>query len=362
MTTARQGVSQPNNIKLIALTIAMALAIGLAYHARANEPAAASFPCAVLESSSGEAEVLDSSRTHLAEATPNTPVPCGGWVSVSRGVAKLKHRFGYELHLGPGTFAQFNDSEDAILLFRGQLYSVASGGMGELRILTPNARVKVSRAAAITLFDSDEESTQVVALDGTSEIANRFDAAATVLVKAGEQSTLDFKLLRVVPSVPKVIAIASVKDKLQELDVPAHADQKAYAVIRAREKQVFAEQEKASQPTDQYPDEQVGGKTPNRKSRKLASVPSSGAGDSDNSSPTADYWQAKSVGGDVDGLKILKESKHAAAGRHPAKVSVTDESGAAAQAENDKLDQKHKKADAAEKQRLIEELSEIKSD
>jgi hypothetical protein len=307
----------------------------------------------VVDSYYGDTQILDESRTQIAEADHHTPVLCGGWVSVENGWVTLQHRFGYRIHLGPKSFVRFMDDSDAIILYRGQMFAQAGGGMGELRILTPNARVRVSRASVITLFDPEEESTQLTTVDGKATFENRFDGTkrASIAVRSGFASTLDFKLMRVVPSAPKIVATHSLRAKLKELNVPQRQSERALAVARNRQKELFAA-------FDQSENENVTSK----KARSVVSekisarVPASTESRGTSSRfDSNDYLLRKTLGGSKEGMKLLHTS---AKKRHhaPQKARVQVEDPEA------ELMARQKSAEDQERRRLIEELSKIHSD
>lgn len=347
-----------NTIKLFALAaFVSAFALGCAptYANEARpegiEPAR---PCAVVDSFAGDAQILNESRTNVSEADKKAPIFCGGWVSVQSGWLVLQHRFGYRVHVGPGTFAQLQDDADAIVVYRGQVFAQAGGGMGELRVVTPNARIRISRGSLVALFDPEEEKTQLTVVDGKASFENRFDTTkkANVTVKSGYASMLDFKLLRIVPSVPKIAAGSSLKAKLKELHVPERESERALAVTRNRQKELFSVFEKNQ-------NENV---KPEKHARSIASVRATvektGHKHVDdpekNERMKEDYLVRKTLGGSEEGMKILG---HAATQRKPAqkaRVQVEDPEA--------RLLTRQKNAEDAEKKRLIEELSKIRSE
>jgi hypothetical protein len=316
-------------------------------------------PCAVVEQYAGDSQILNESRTHVSEADVKAPVECGGWVSVQNGWLILQHRFGYRIHVGPGSFAQLQDDADALVVYRGQVFAQAGGGMGEFRMITPNARIRLSRASAVALFDPEEEKTQLTVVDGKAQFENRFDTTkkANVTVKSGFASMLDFKLLRIVPSVPKLAATSSLKAKLKELHVPERDSERALAIARNRQKELFASFEKTQ-------NENVKPEKSHEKKhdRSIASVGSKhghaahhdGNDPEKNQEIAKDYLLRKTLGGNAEGMKILGKTP---AQRKPAQKAHVEVEDPEAQ-----LLAKQKRAEDAEKRRLIDELSKIKSD
>jgi hypothetical protein len=343
---------KPRTLELLLLFAAVAPAFA---NEAGPEGIHAAKPCAVVDRFSGDAEILNESRTRVSETDARAPVDCGGWVSVQNGWVILQHRFGYRIHVGPGSFVQLQDDADALVVYRGQVFTQAGGGMGEFRIVTPNARVRLSRASGVTLFDPEEEKTQLTVVDGKATLENRFDSTqARSTVKSGYASTLDFKLLRVVPSVPKFAANASLKVKLKELHVPEGVTERAMAVTRNRQKEFFASFEKSTNENTKpavsahagHADRKVASVKPVHKTEEFDPAK--------NERISKDYLLRKTLGGNEDGMRILGPS---AAQRKPAqkaKVQVDDPEA--------RLIMKQKSAEDTEKKRLIEELSKIRSD
>jgi hypothetical protein len=339
-----------------------ALAVVSAYHsAFANEAmpesAESRRPCAVVDQFSGDSQILNESRTRVSEADVKAPVECGGWVSVQNGWLVLQHRFGYRIHVGPGTFAQLQDDGDALVVYRGQVFAQSGGGMGEFRVVTPNARIRLSRASAVALFDPEEEKTQLTVVDGKAQFENRFDTTkkANVTVKSGYASMLDFKLLRIVPSVPKVAATSSLKAKLKELHVPEKDSERALAIARNRQKELFASFEK-TQGENVSPEKNHDKGHAKKQARSIASTTAKhGHGDPERNQEIAkDYLFRKTLGGNAEGMKIL--------GKMPAQRKPAQKAHVEVEDPEAQLKVKQKSAEDAEKRRLIEELSKIKSD
>lgn len=336
-----------------------------AFAEEASSQSHATPPCALIDDFYGDAQILDSSRTQTRVVAPSSgakpAVYCGGWISVEKGWVHLTHRFGYNISVGPHSFVQFLDESDALVLYRGQVYAQVGGGMGELRILTPNARMKATRSGVIAIFSPEQENTQLITVDGQATIANRYEDSknATVSVKSGESSQLDLQLLRVVPSVPKIVATPSLKAKLTELHVPARQADRALVLVRTRKHEALAlyEPKKKAPPSAEAaevkPEEDLheryveGSRAP---ARRLAS---SGSGNSSSEgAPHRDDVLLKSLGGSEEGMKILRPGKKKAKARPT--IEVEDPEA--------KLNLQKQAADSSEKKRLMEELSKVHPD
>lgn len=198
-------------------TVSSALAVLLPVRSAWAAPAKITAPCAVIEGSNGDSLILDRTRTKIVDVEKGTAVACGSWVSVSTGWVKLKHRNGYQVHLSAQTFAQFLETEDHVVLYKGQLFAVAGGGAGEMRILTANARARVSRGRLILSFNHAENETQLIALENSATLENRFADSEHMVVKQGEASSLNIGKNRVVPSIPAAVAVAELRPKMMAL-------------------------------------------------------------------------------------------------------------------------------------------------
>lgn len=301
-------------------------------------------PCAVIDSFSGELQILNATRTQVSDATKNFPVVCGSWISVGTGWVELTHRDGYKIHLGSQTFVEMPESNkdgkysgEQLVLYRGQAFGQAGSGSGELRFLTPNARARTKRGRMIVMFNGHEEETQLVTLEDVASLENRFETYRHVDVKAGETSNLNFKILRVIPTSPKAVAIATLKPKLVDLHITERESNQAIQTAHARgEKQVLQRSGSAGP---------VGQRAPASRNYMRH------RGDKVDADLKA-HLARKVVAGEASGEKILYPDRFY--GR-PRKVSVeTEEMGTL------RKGQRRNSLEDAEKKRLIEELSKIR--
>jgi hypothetical protein len=225
----------------------MMRAVTMAHAVEVGTEQSGSAPCAVLEAFTGDVELLDASRTHLLKVEPKAGIPCGGWVSVMKGWARIKHRDGFRLSLGENSFVQAPEpnfdgrfSGDQFILFKGEVHAEASKGDGELRVVTANARSRVKSGSAIVVFSQSEEETQLIALQGRAAIENRFETSRSVAVKAGEASSLNFRQLRVVPTTPRAVAVAALRPKFNNLHVRDGDRRDGAEAALERQDRVFA--------------------------------------------------------------------------------------------------------------------------
>jgi hypothetical protein len=342
-----------------------------AFSREASPQQSASTPCAVLKDFEGEVEVLDASRVALVHTQKDAGIPCGGWVSISHGWAKLKHRDGHWFRLGPDSFAEITESNalgenqgDHLVLFRGELWADADTGAGDLRIVTANGRVKMNDAAALVVFSPDEQETQVITLANKAVFENRFEASRVVTVHAGEASSLNFGLLRVIPSQPKAVSVASLRGLLAAVHANDGEQTRAIAAAQLRGERKFAaeltpnpdEPQRKPASIDEDGNESESEPVKAAKTGKKSKVPASDDTQRHKLS-AADkarfrkHMVNRMTAGEPVGERMLFPDKYYG---HPQQVEVHVEDPEAA------LNAKKKHAEDAEKKRLIEELSQIK--
>jgi hypothetical protein len=242
-----QGIKFSKFILIWSGLVAGLSSIPLAHAVRIT-PHATSMPtCAVLENFSGEVQILDSTRSRLLDTFSKAPIPCGSWVSVVTGWASLVHREGYRVKLAANTFVEVPEPSaastgagDQFMLFRGQIYAISGDGSKELRVATANSRARMSRGRFILVFNHSEEETQLITLANRASLENRFENSRKILAKAGESSTLNFKMLRVVPSAPRAISETAMKVKMDELAFDDRERVYALKVVRLRQERKLA--------------------------------------------------------------------------------------------------------------------------
>jgi hypothetical protein len=367
-------VTPKKNMIVLACFIAFLMApIAHAIEVGSQEGEAA--PCAVIENYHGDLEILDPSRTHVINVGKNVGIPCGGWVSSEMGWALIRHRDGHDLRVGPNTFIEIPEnnatSPDQVVLYHGEMFGSTEGGGGDLRITTANARVRVPKGNVLVNYDSDNQDTQLVALDHPATLENRFEPAQKIKIQGGESSSLNFKLQRIAPTFPKAVSIAALKEKLVLFRLNDKDASEAYQVAQARAERRLAatltpEEEQAKQDAQDkkqsHDDLEFKSKETPVVTRKLASegrVTDAGYSydrnpvNSDESAMLKSHWVRKMTAGEDLGERILFPDKFHG---KPRKVSVmVDDPGA-------KMDAKKHTLEDAEKRKLIEELSQIHED
>jgi hypothetical protein len=347
-------------------------------------------PCAVVENFQGDLEILDPTRTHIINVGKNVGIPCGGWVSSEMGWALIRHRDGHDLRVGPNTFIEIPEnnanSPDQVVLYHGEVYGSTEGGGGDLRVTTANARVRVPKGAVLVNYDAENQDTQLVALDHPATLENRFEPDQKIKIQAGESTSLNFKQLRVVPTFPKAVSIASLKEKLVLFRLNEKDAADAYQVAEVRAERRLAatltpEQEMAKQDAldkQQAKDDLKDGPKDGVKDdlefkpketpvvapgRKLASeggvknatysYERGPVTTDDEGQMLKSHWLRKMTAGEDLGERMLFPEKNHGKAR---KVSVVvDDPGA-------QMDAKKQKVEDAEKRKLIEELSQIHED
>jgi hypothetical protein len=293
-------------------------------------------PCAVIERFAGDLQILDATRTHLEDPRLGGGIECGSWVSVSKGWVVLKHQGGALIRLGEGSFIRLKDEADALILHHGQAFLAAGHGRGPIRLITPNARIEVKKGTVLAIYSPDEEESQLIALEDSAEIMNRFETSRPVTVRAGEGSSLNFKLLRVVPSAPRAVAVAALRKHLSDLKLEGRTRDAAVAAIQRRQERKFASH------------------TATKAERAPASEQTYARHPAGVDDEFIRRTMARKVAGDERAGDAVLHPSRTPAGTKPikGKAEVT--------AVDDPLESKAATEESAEKKRLIEELSRIK--
>lgn len=348
---------------LIAALGLAALAAGLTARADGAPKARASddVPCAVVEKFGGDLQVLGPDRALAGDLHHGTPVACGGWVSTASGWVTLEHRNGASLTIGPKSFVGLRDDKapgrgtavqggagDHVVLYRGEVHGVAGRGHGPLNVITPNARARLERASAIVIYSAGDEESQLITLEDEASLENRFEPSRKMTVKQGEASSLNFKLLRVVPSAPRAIAQASLKPHLVALRIPPRERAKALANAYTRAERRIAATFPATTKNNQ---------------QERAPASESAAGSYERNPPDPNDAKLKQhmidriVGGEHGDESILFPERYTGK-RAQGKIQVEDM--------DSKLEAPNRppspKEEEAEKRRLIDALSKVNDD
>ncbi|MCM2279505.1 MAG: FecR domain-containing protein [Oligoflexia bacterium] len=312
-------------------------------------------PCGVIEEFRGAVQIMDPSRTRLIEPELRAAIPCGGWISVGKGRVRISHRDGFQVHLSSNSFAQFPEpnadgkfSGDPVVLYRGQAYARAFDGARQLSVMTANGRVRVSRGAALVLFNQGDDQTQVVALEGTVSFENRFQKARQVKVAPGETSMLSFRQARVVPSSPKAIALAALRPRLAELGVGEKETRFALAKAKARADRKFAAAlDVAKEAKD---DVAIASSASRGEASRRAPASEAAAKQEDG----VQAHLARRLAGGIDLGERLLLSGHGGGQSPRARLEIADPA--------EKLEARARQKEDLEKRKLIDELSRIRVD
>lgn len=207
--------------------------------------------CGILEKVEGQVQILDATQQHLLPVLPKSVIPCGSWVSSRTGWAKIRHSLGAWIHLGASTYVQLVEVPkkqasdkgvlDHLIVYKGQIYIKAGDGVEELRVVSSTARVRISDGKAIFVFNRKEDRSQLIMLEASASIENRFVSSRKVIVHSGEASEMDLGLLRVVPSESRVVSLASLAPKFMDLQILGHDQEEAIVAIQVRKEKVVAE-------------------------------------------------------------------------------------------------------------------------
>ena len=219
----------------------------LASSSKKSEAPQAEPHCGMLESFEGELQFFDSSRKHLLQQMPKMILPCNTWVSTHHGWAKIRHVKGPVISVGGSTLIKIASLPevdpqlgDHLILYKGQVYLDVKTGSEEFRLVTPSARSRFTDAKAIMIYNSDKNQTQLITLEKSALIENRFQVMHRAKVQAGEASALDPNLLRVAPSIPRAISASSLSSKFTDLQLSDEEQTRAIKTVLVRQKKVYA--------------------------------------------------------------------------------------------------------------------------
>jgi len=311
---------------------------------QSNPQVSESVPCGVLRSYEGEVQLLDSTRSQLLPTHLNSGIACGGWISVDSGWVEIRDKAGHTIRLGSQSFAQLPMGE--MTLYKGTAYLEAEQGSPELGVITANGRARIKQGSALLIFNPDTEETQLVALENQATLENRFESTGNILLHAGEATTLNFKLLRTVPTVAQVASLSSLKPKFTELHLAFPLCEKFMRLAQKRGERRFAAQ---------FPAPNDSTEAHSENNRSPASVQLAVKKNSRKRGELGSQFDAKiseKLTGSPEGNEQILHPD-GFYGR-PRKVSVTVEDPASG------LNRKRLTREDAEKRKLIEELSKIR--
>lgn len=192
------------------------------HESTARQPASTDSVCGLIEKWDGPVQVLDSTRTKLIDLKLGAPLPCGAWISTGQGRISIRHSQGFQARIAARSFVELKPTpveKDAVTLYQGALLLAPNQGAEEIQIMTANSRARVSSGASIVIYNQKEQNTQLISLDGSASLENRFENSRRVDVHAGESTQLNLSLLRVIPSLARAVASTSLKPLMTEFAV-----------------------------------------------------------------------------------------------------------------------------------------------
>lgn len=296
--------------------------------------------CGTLSDFDGKIQLLDASRSFVIDTEPNAAVPCGGWISVQTGWATVKHRDGYRLQIGAGTFLQLArpDEDDPLVLYRGQFQLEAGQGSDEVVILTANARIRQKSGRAIIIYAESREETQLIAIDRVASLESRFEPGTLVPVRSGHVSSLNQKAMRIVPTAPAILPIAQLQIKLKELALTPKVQRESIQLAKLGQERRINDARQSRKPAGLVFE-------PGSYVRHHSRPEDAGL---------KQKLEERIVGG-AEARRALLSPRRSAAGVQSAKVSVVEDPLVG-------LERRRKADDDREKARLIEALSRIRQD
>ncbi len=308
-------------------------------------------PCGSVEEIVGEVQVIHSDQSVSLEIQPKMVLPCNTWISTMSGWIKVLHISGAKIQVGEQSFVQLSDQKkfqgDSIVLYQGQVYAEVVNGTPELKLISSTARARLSLGSLLMISgdlrsrgsDQDQDKTQLIALKHSASLENRFETKRKVTVHAGEMTSLDFNLHRVIPTQPQAIAVSQLKAKLYGFKFTNQDQAEILKLAHKRQIRTFASDLSTPQ-------------TPAK--REIASSSTSPL-QYHRPEPDVEIFEHlvnKMVGGETTGEKIL----------FPQALSKKSEKFYLEIEDSDKIQRSTQKEEIEEKNRIIQELSQIRMD
>ncbi len=307
--------------------------------------------CGVVEDRVGQVQSLSADRSRFSDIVPKKGITCGSWISVIQGWVRIRHSGGAIIQLGPESFAQFidphNDAEfkgDQLIFYRGQILAEVANGSTELKVVSPVARARVKNGKVLFYSRLSDDEAQLIALKNTATLENRFSPRPKIVVKAGEATSLNLKLQRVIPTLPKAVSVASLKPMLYVFKLDENERSEILELARKRQSRKFASDFAT-----------LNEKSESKGQRGLASTKT--GSDYRRHEPSElepvlyEHWVNRMVSGDRTGEKILFPNKIQDVSQKM-RLMVSDP--------EETSKKKIQKVELEEKKRLIEELSRIR--
>ncbi len=308
-----------------------------AFAAQMASEHSASQTCGVLNHYEGDLRILDASRNFLKESTPGAALRCGSWISTGPASStEIRTSGGQEMRLGPQTFLELpKKASDPMVLYRGELLVRTEPVNPGYSVETVNGRVRIEKGMALISYDGASQETRLVTLDRQASLENRFEGSRRVIVRAGEISTLNLKQMRVVPSVPKPVSIASMAPYWKSFKIAETDKDRMLSAM----KQVPA--------TDQ--------------DRKPASVRHPKPSNYERAAPFPQKeWLSRVTGGSEEEAEAILTPSTARQKARKIEMSVEDPSSASRAPASVEKPKNH--PDEIEKKKIIEELSKIQNE
>ena len=222
----------------------------------------------------------------------------------------------------------------------------------------------------VVIFNRQDEETQLVSLERSSSLENRFEPTRKTVARPGEATTLNFKLLRVTPSDPRAISVAALKAKLAQFQIPEAEYNFAVRMAHKRLGRKFAttlvenvrspasENDKPVSGSENLPDEADSASLAKQHEAQQAAERAKAYARHTPVAETAQEqrlqrkWRRHLSAGESAAENLLYPNAAKAAGAH----------GRAPASASDSLNSEPDPAEEKEKRRLIEELSRIREE
>jgi hypothetical protein len=231
-----------------------------------------------------------------------------------------------------------------VVIYRGSAYLQAGDGAPELVVATANGLARAKSGAFIISYRKSQDETQVVSFSRDLMFANRFQANEAQRVRSGEASLINFKRERSMPSLPRAVAVASLKEFSATLELDERTFNSAANAAKNRADRRLA--------VDLRENAQGVNRAPASSGTKKGSYERHPASAED--SALMEHFADRIVGGSTEGRKLLVRS--------PAGTTAVTPRGGRGRVEVDARtsETRDSKSELSEKRRLMEELSKVR--
>ena len=303
-------------------------------------------PCAVVVKVGQGTQVIPVAGKIQTKFQIDTPISCGSMVITHKEPMWIRHANQTVFKLAPDSFFELGKVKgDVHKLYRGDLMVNGAPSVPTQSITTSNGQIEFSGGSILIKYSADLKETVVASFSRSCLFQNKFSTSASQEIHTGEISRLSLHQDRIIPSQPEVVNPSSVKEVVARFNLSKEEESEMVAVVG----RVFEGRAKSF-----VTDLENWKSVPVEPERSIASEPKKAkatALDEAEAKHTMEMMRERLYGTARD----LKNVDEEFPSRKPA--SVKDHP-----AVEDPLYEEGKKTKAKEAQRLIDEVSNMKTE